>query len=230
HRGGHCRFRWRWPPGTGDRRALFLPAVRTFGALDALEDRAMTVRRRACRSAGARILVAIAGAIAASSSVAGQAGGLRSEELAPRSSAPAGAPLFSTLDPEHTGVRAPNRFDDPRMWGEEFEEFAYGAIGTGVAAGDVDGDGRVDLFVVGKTEGGRLFRNLGDWRFEDVTDRAGLAGEAGPWRQGAAFADIDNDGDLDLYICRFGAPNLLYVNRGDGTFVEEAERRGLAVS
>src|SRR5690606_23414349 len=95
---------------------------------------------------------------------------------------------------------------------------------------DVDGDERVDLFVVGKTEGGRLFRNLGDWRFEDVTDRAGLAGEAGPWRQGAAFADIDNDGDLDLYICRFGAPNLLYVNLGDGTFVEEAERRGLGVS
>jgi hypothetical protein len=86
------------------------------------------------------------------------------------------------------------------------------------------------VFVVSKTGTNHLFRNLGELKFEDVTAAAGVDGPAGPWKQGAAFADIDNDGDLDLYVCRFGAANLLFVNRGDGTFGEEAAARGLALS
>src|SRR6185503_12357535 len=50
------------------------------------------------------------------------------------------------------------------------------------------------------------------------------------WKQGATFVDVNNDGRLDLYVCRFGAPNLLYINQGDGTFREEAAARGLAVN
>jgi len=106
-------------------------------------------------------------------------------------------------------------------------------MGTGVAIGDYDGDGRADIFVVSKTESCRLFRNLGNWKFEDVTDKAGVGdkGEAaGIWKQGATFADVNNDGLLDLYVCRFNAPNLLYINQGDGTFKEEAAARGLAVN
>ncbi|HEX2854089.1 MAG TPA: FG-GAP-like repeat-containing protein [Opitutaceae bacterium] len=150
-------------------------------------------------------------------------------------SGPSGSTLFTTLPPERTGVRAFNAYDDPAMWWQRYREFTLGAIGTGVAVGDYDGDGRPDIFVVCKTGANHLFRNLGDFRFEDVTDRAGVGGPtateggASAWKQGAAFADVNNDGRLDLYVCRFDAPNLLYVNQGDGTFREEAAARGLAL-
>src|SRR4051812_33467885 len=154
--------------------------------------------------------------------------GLQSSPLAPRHLAAAG-PLFVTLPPAETGISAVNRYDDPAMWGAHYREFSLGAIGTGIAIGDYDGDGRPDIFVVSKTGPDHLYRNLGDFRFEDVTEKAGVAGPAGAWKQGVAFADVNNDGRLDLYVCRFGAPNLLYINRGDGTFSEEAAARGLAL-
>ena len=77
-----------------------------------------------------------------------------------------------------TGVRTENRYDDPRMWGDLYQEFEGGSIGTGVAIGDYDGDGRPDIFVVSKTEGCRLFRNLGGYKFEDVTEKAGVGDRA----------------------------------------------------
>jgi hypothetical protein len=159
------------------------------------------------------------------------AGGIREEPLAGRR--PRGATLFTLLSPTETGLVTQNNYADPAMWGERFAEFDVGSIGTGVAIGDYDGDGRPDIFVVSKTEGCRLFRNLGDFRFEDVTEKAGV-GDKGPaaavWKQGATFVDINNNGLLDIYVCRFGAPNLLYMNQGDGTFKEEAAARGLAVN
>jgi hypothetical protein len=99
--------------------------------------------------------------------------------------------------------------------------------GQGVGIIDYDGDGRVDLFVPsGSTEarwrrsqnpGCRLFRNLGGWRFLDVTDRAGVRGNA--WSCGVAVADYDADGDFDLYVLNWG-PNALYRNNGDGSFTD----------
>ena len=74
--------------------------------------------------------------------------------------------------------------------------------------------------------GGRLFRNLGEFRFEDVTVEAGLD-DGGAWSTGPSFVDIDDDGDLDLYVCGYDCANRLYINQGDGTFTEEAEARGL---
>lgn len=130
---------------------------------------------------------------------------------------------------DRTGIITTNRYDDPRMWSSLHREYHVGAIGTGVAIGDYDDDGRPDVYIVSKIESPRLFRNLGNWRFEDVTVTAGVGDDSGEWKQGAAFADVDNDGRLDLYVCRFGVPNLLFMNQGDGTFREEAAARGLAL-
>jgi len=180
-----------------------------------------------------RPLVALGGALAAPPAAGGAgARALESEPLAPRTPR-SGPTMFRLLDPAETGVVTENRYDDPAIWAERFAEFNVGAIGTGVAIGDYDGDGRPDIFVVSKTESCRLFRNLGGWKFEDVTERAGVGdkGDAAKiWKQGATFVDLDNKGRLDLYVCRFDAPNLLYVNQGDGTFREEAAARGLAVN
>ena len=183
--------------------------------------------------------------------VAGAADGVTETALAPRSG-PRGATMFVSLPAEQTGIVTENPFADPSMWGEHYQELAYGEVGTGVAIGDYDNDGRPDIFVVNKTGDSRLFRNLGNWKFEDVTQKAGLRsapanGDQGPgwlkraaggddsagggvWQQGATFVDVNNDGLLDLYVCRFRAPNLLYVNQGNGTFKEEAAARGLAVT
>ncbi len=159
------------------------------------------------------------------------AGQIVETPLAPRTR-PRGATLFTELPPQQTGLIATNNYSDPKMWWELNHEFENGAIGTGVAIGDYDGDGRPDIFVVSKTESCRLFRNLGDYRFEDVTEKAGVGdkGEAaGVWKQGATFVNINNDGLLDIYVCRFNAPNLLYINQGDGTFKEMAHAYGLDV-
>jgi len=109
--------------------------------------------------------------------------------------------MFKVLPAEETGVVMENKFDDPRMWGSLYSENETGSIGTGIAIGDYDGDGRPDIFVVSKTESCRLFRNLGGWKFEDVTEKAGVGdkGDAAKvWKQGATFVDVNNDGLLDI--------------------------------
>jgi enediyne biosynthesis protein E4 len=159
-------------------------------------------------------------------------GSIAEQPFGPRSGR-RGATLFKLLSPLDTGLVTQNNYADPAMWGERFAEFDVGSIGTGVAIGDYDNDGRPDIFVVSKTESCRLFRNLGGYKFEDVTEKAGVGDKgdaAGVWKQGATFVDINNNGLLDIYVCRFGAPNLLYMNQGDGTFREEAVARGLAVN
>jgi hypothetical protein len=157
------------------------------------------------------------------------AGGITGKSLAPHPF-PRGKTMFAQLPPEQTGVRTENRYNDPRMWGDLYEEFITSSIGTGVAIGDYDSDGRPDIYVVSKTEGCRLFRNLGGYRFEDVTEKAGVGATPGVWNQGATFVDINNSGRLDIYVCRTNAPNLLYINQGDGTFKEMAHAYGLDVT
>jgi hypothetical protein len=156
--------------------------------------------------------------------------------LAPRSGPP-GATMFTALPAEQTGIRCENSYGDPQMWGANYTQLVNGGLGTGVAVGDFDNDGRPDVFVASKTGPSRLFRNLGNWKFADVTVAAGLlrADEAGKtdradWTQGATWADVNNDGWLDLYVCHFNAPNQLFVNQGNGTFKDEAAGRGLAVT
>ena len=91
--------------------------------------------------------------------------------------------------------------------------------GTGVALGDIDGDGWVDLYVCRLDGANALYRNLGGWSFEDITDASGSA-LADRMSRGAVFADADGDGDLDLFVSVHGARNALLLNDGAGTFTE----------
>ena len=93
----------------------------------------------------------------------------------------------------------------------------YLITGSGVTVGDYDDDGLPDIFLGGQDSSSRLFRQVRPWAFEDVTEAAGIPLDDG-WASGAAFADMDNDGDLDLLVTYRGSPNRYYINRGDGTF------------
>ena len=107
---------------------------------------------------------------------------------------------------------------------------------SGVAIFDYDGDGRPDIYLLngstvagiqGKKKSPRaaLYRNLGNWQFQDVTERAGVANER--WGMGVATGDYDNDGRPDIYVCNFGVSRL-YHNNGDGTFTDVAPKLGCA--
>ncbi len=140
-------------------------------------------------------------------------------------SRPAAGPsprLFERLSGQQTGIDLIHAFPT----NAPFELLQDSAAGAGVCIGDFDGDGNPDIFITNYDRGNRLYRNLGSWRFEDVTARSAVKGD-GRWCVGATFVDIDNDGDLDLYVCVFNGPNLLYVNQGNGTFIEQAKSAGL---
>ena len=100
--------------------------------------------------------------------------------------------------------------------------------GESIAAyfGDYDGDGDPDLFVT-RAGANALYNNDGDGRFTDVTAPSGTAGAAEP-SVGAAWADADHDGDLDLFVANHAAPNALWRNNGDGTFEEVAAASGVS--
>ena len=91
------------------------------------------------------------------------------------------------------------------------------AEGQGVAVGDVDGDELADLFFAGFGGPSALYRNLGQWNFQDVTAAAGLA-QVDMMARGAAFADLDGDGDLDLVVTVHGGLNQLFLGDGAGHF------------
>ena len=91
--------------------------------------------------------------------------------------------------------------------------------GSGVAAGDVDGDGLCDLYFCGMEAGNRLYRNLGNWHFQDITDEAGVRC-GGQFSTGAVLADVNGDGSLDLLVNSIGGGTRLFMNDGKGHFKE----------
>jgi hypothetical protein len=131
--------------------------------------------------------------------------------------------LFETLNPKEIGIDFFNQ--SAKLPGHDREN----PTGSGVTMGDFDGDGRLDVYLARSSDGGKLYRNLGNFRFEDVTENARIGGP-GRWTTGATFVDINNDGHLDLYVCGYGCPNHLYISRGDGTFDERGRQYGLDFS
>ena len=129
--------------------------------------------------------------------------------------------LFESLGADVTGIDFVNHLKP-----ENNVPYIY--MGAGVAAGDYDGDGKVDLYLASVDSPNRLYRQVESFRFEDVTDKVGGVDGGDAWSRGATFFDVDNDGDLDLYVCNTEAPNCFYLNLGDGTFRECAAERGLA--
>lgn len=126
---------------------------------------------------------------------------------------PSARPGFTLLSPIQTSLDFTNRL--------ALERFTTNQIylnGSGVAAGDVDGDGRCDLFFAGLGGGSALYRNLGGWKFQDITAQAGVR-LPDLDATGAVFADLDGDGDLDLIVNSVGGGTHVLLNDGRGHFV-----------
>ncbi len=153
-----------------------------------------------------------------------EAGSLITSTSLAKRVASTGITPFESLDAERTGIDFVHQWEPSLRTAAEINN---GLVGGGVSIGDYDDDGRPDVFLTRPTGGARLFRNLGDFRFRDVTDEARI-GDESFWATGSSFVDIDNDGDLDLYVCGMATENRLYVNQGDGTFKENARGFGLA--
>lgn len=108
--------------------------------------------------------------------------------------------------------------------------FPYLYMGGGVSAADFNNDGLDDLYFTSNLYPNKLYLNKGNFEFEDVTQSAGVAGD-NRWYTGTTVLDINADGLLDLYLCVAGkfttTENQLFVNQGNGAFVEEAKKYGI---
>ena len=147
--------------------------------------------------------------------------GARVGDLEPRAPHAAG---FSSVPATACGIPFTNRVEERLVAGNlNFQ------LGSGVALGDFDGDGRCDLYFCAIAGTNALYRNLGHWMFEDVTARAGVGG-AGWHSTGATFADLDGDGRLDLLVNTLGSGTHAFRNLGDGRFQEVTSAWGLTSS
>jgi hypothetical protein len=140
-------------------------------------------------------------------------------------------PQFTLLPAAETGVDFVNSFiETPKR---NLGNYDYFFNGSGVAVGDFNNDGLSDLYFCGNDADNKMYLNKGNWKFEDVTQKAGVASK-GKWSTGVTLVDINNDGWLDIYVCNSGPytkaeslTNELYVNNQDGTFSEQAAQYGI---
>jgi enediyne biosynthesis protein E4 len=138
--------------------------------------------------------------------------------------------LFTLLDPKDTKVIFSNDLTDT----EDFNivEYLNYYNGAGIAAGDINNDGLVDLYFASNQNDNKLFLNLGNFKFKDISAKAEVACPGG-WKTGVSMADINGDGLLDIYVCQVGdyktvqGENYLYINNGDMTFTDRTEEYGL---
>lgn len=140
--------------------------------------------------------------------------------------------LFQLKD--NTGVT----FSNTLVETEELNPYTYKNFynGGGVALGDINNDGLIDIYFTGNLVDNQLYLNKGNWKFEDITEKAGVACKD-VWSSGVTFVDINHDGFLDIYVCKAGPPsdtnnrhNELFINNGDLTFTERSKTYGLDIT
>ena len=142
-------------------------------------------------------------------------------------------PVFARVSPEDSGVYFENRIRENLSTLENLFDFDYFYNGAGAGVADLNNDGLLDIFFCGNQVPNKLFLNKGDMVFEDVSATAGI-NQGKQWSNGVAFADVNGDGWLDIYVSQGGPnprpnrKNLLFLNQQDGTFTEVAEALGLA--
>jgi hypothetical protein len=139
-------------------------------------------------------------------------------------------PLFELKDGKEIGIDFTNTLIDKN----EFNVYKYRNYynGGGVAIGDINNDGLVDVYMVANQTSNKLYLNKGNFKFEDITEKAKVGGERA-WSTGVTMADVNGDGLLDIYVCNSGdingdnKENELFINNGDLTFTEQAAEYGL---
>ncbi|MGN6618666.1 MAG: VCBS repeat-containing protein [Ilyomonas sp.] len=143
------------------------------------------------------------------------------------------------MQPEQTGITFSNKLEEGLNTNVLMYEYFYN--GSGVAIGDINGDGLQDIFFTANMTNDKLYLNKGNLQFVDITAEAGVAGRQGPWKTGATMADVNGDGKTDIYVCYSGRlpgakrVNQLFINQGTDSngiphFLEQANKYGLADS
>lgn len=135
--------------------------------------------------------------------------------------------LFKNPLPSDTGITFTNTLTETEDL--NILDYLYFYNGGGVAVGDINVDGLPDIFFSGNQVKNKLYLNKGNLKFEDITQKAGVAGNS-TWNTGAVMGDVNGDGLLDIYVCAvvgingFNGHNELYINNGDTTFTESAAK------
>ncbi len=140
--------------------------------------------------------------------------------------------LFEPLPASQTNIRFENKLENREMFNILYYLYYYN--GGGVATGDINNDGLADIYFTANSKGNnKLYLNKGNFVFEDITAKAGVAGAA-DWSSGVTMADVNGDGFMDIYVCASSqhhglkGHNELFINNGNSTFTESAEKYGLA--
>ncbi|MBL7858255.1 MAG: VCBS repeat-containing protein [Cyclobacteriaceae bacterium] len=140
--------------------------------------------------------------------------------------------LFALLPSSKTHVDFVNSLENKNL---NILQYMYYYNGGGVAAGDINNDGWIDLYFTSNEGANRLYLNRGNFEFDDITEQAGVSCAA-DWSTGVTMIDINSDGFLDLYVCQVSdfkgltGHNRLFINNGDLTFTEQAASFGLNFS